>query len=167
MTELWPLFDLKFCCPFDNSWKDEQILFIFGRQVHNNKMQAKFDFGYNPPIFGRVMGPFRLKIQQNVDVRSITLERMNGFNLFLVDRYIIIKCRLSSILVTIHWFLAELWALSNLKFCCPFNNSWKDEQIKFIFGRQVHNNKMQAKVDFGYNQPIFGRVIAPFWLKIQ
>jgi len=43
-------------------------------------------------------------------VRSITFERLHRFNLNLVCWYIISKHKSSSIWVTIHYFLTELWA---------------------------------------------------------
>ena len=40
----------------NNFWKTASIQFKFGMLIYNIKTQVKFDLGYNPLIFDRVMG---------------------------------------------------------------------------------------------------------------
>jgi len=46
---------IKIWCPLNNFWKTASIQFKF-MLIYNIKTQAKFDLGYNPLIFDRVMG---------------------------------------------------------------------------------------------------------------
>jgi len=47
---------IKIWCPLNNFWKTALIQFKFGVLIYNIKTQVKFDLGYNPLIFNRVMG---------------------------------------------------------------------------------------------------------------
>ena len=51
---------IKIWCPLNNFWKTASIWFIFGMLMYNIKTQVKFDLGYNPLIFDRVMGLLHL-----------------------------------------------------------------------------------------------------------
>jgi len=124
--------------------------------IYNIKTLVKFDLGYNPLSFAGVMG-LLLKHSTKSGVRLVTFERLHWFNSYLACWYIISKHRSSSIKVTIHWFLTELWAFIKTyhKNWCPFNNFWKTASIRFIFGMLIYNIKTQVKFDLGYNPLIF------------
>jgi len=47
-SEIW--------CPLNKFWKTASIQFKFGMLIYTIKTQVKFDLGYNPLIFDRVMG---------------------------------------------------------------------------------------------------------------
>jgi len=66
-------------------------------------------FGLQSTYFWQSYGPFIIHSTQ-VGVRSITFERLHRFHSYLACWYIISKHRSSSIWVTIHQFLTELWA---------------------------------------------------------
>ena len=70
------------------------------------------------------MAPFRLKMCFICLCTWITLEWVNGFNLFLVHRYIMIKYNGPMIFVTIYEYLAELWPLFRLKMCLICQNDY-------------------------------------------
>ena len=47
---------IKIWCPLNNFLKTASIQFKFYMFIYNIKTQVKFDLGYNPLIFDRVMG---------------------------------------------------------------------------------------------------------------
>ena len=110
---------IKIWCPLNNFWNTKSIQFKFGMLIFNIKTQVKFDLGYNPPIFTELWAFYKInggdvKHSTQIGVRSITLERLHRFDSYLAYWYIISKHRSSSIWVTIHWFLTELWAIFNV-----------------------------------------------------
>jgi len=58
------------------------VKFKFGMMIYNIKTQVEIDLGYNALIFDRVMG-LLLKHSTQIGVRSITLERLHRFHLYL------------------------------------------------------------------------------------
>ena len=116
LAELWPFFDLVFCCsfPLNNFWRDALISFKFCRTLYHCKIQVKFNIVDNLPNFGWVMVLCRLSFCWCVDIgfRSITFAGMHWFYWKFAEGYIIIKYRSSSILVIIRKILADLGSFS-------------------------------------------------------
>ena len=75
---------------------------------YNNKIQVKFDYGYNPQIIIRVIA---LDLGRKNGFRAIYFEYIGVLDSYFINRYIIIKYRSSSISDKIHQFLSELWPL--------------------------------------------------------
>ena len=94
--------------PGDIFWKHWCIGFIFHTQVHNHKIQVKFDYGQNPPIIIRVMA---LDPRIKNGFRAISFENSYVLDSYFIHMYIIIKYRSSSITGKIHQLSSELWPL--------------------------------------------------------
>ena len=94
--------------PGDIFWKHWCIGFIFHTQVHNHKIQVKFDYGQNPPIIIRVMA---LDLRMKNGFRAISFENSYVLDSYFIHKYIIIKYRSSSIMGKIHQLSSELWPL--------------------------------------------------------
>ena len=84
------------------------IGFIFHTQVHNHKIQFKFDYGKNPPIIIRVMA---LDLRMKNGFRAISFENSYVLDSYIIHSYIIIKYRASSIKGKIHQLSSELLPL--------------------------------------------------------
>ena len=80
------------------------IGFIFHTQVYYHKIQVKFDYGQNPPIFIRVMA---LDLGTKNGFRVISFEYIGEMDSCFIHRYIIIKYRSSLIMDKINQLLSE------------------------------------------------------------
>ena len=143
--------------PGDIFWKHWCIGFIFHTQVHNHKIQVKFDYGQNPPIIIRVMA---LDLRMKNGFRGISFENSYVLDSYFIHRYIIIKYRSSSITGKIHQLSSELWPLIWVRKMVSGRFFWIHWWNGFIFHTQVYNHKIQVKFDYGQNQPIIIRVMA-------
>ena len=85
--------------PGDIFWKHWCIGFIFHTQVHNHKIQVKFDYGQNPPVIIRVMA---LDLRMKNGFQAVSFEHSYVLDSYFIHRYIIIKYRSSSIAGKIH-----------------------------------------------------------------
>jgi hypothetical protein len=110
-TKLWPLdleknYELSVLSTFFS-----HIHLIFGTLLCNTKIQIKFEFGFDPLIFHKVMA-FGLRKKSRIisfpDFFSLCLQI---FIWYLVHCFAIPRYRLSFSLILIHWFFTKLWPL--------------------------------------------------------
>ena len=73
--------------------------FIFHTQVYGHKIQAKFDYGYNPPLIIRVMA---LDLRMKNGFPAISFEYIGVLDSYFIHRYMVIKYRSSLITDTIN-----------------------------------------------------------------
>ena len=104
--------------PINNFCRDALIVLKVCRRIYHCKIQVKLDISNHLQNFGQVVALFRLSFCWCVDIgfRSLAFAGTHWFYWKFAEGYIIVKYRLSSILVIICEILVKLWPFLDLVF---------------------------------------------------
>jgi hypothetical protein len=87
------------------------IHLIFGTLICHTKIQIKFEFGFDPLIFPKVIAYGLRKISRIISFPDFCSLCLQIFIWYLVHYFVILRYKSSLSLVSIHWFFPKLWPL--------------------------------------------------------